>query len=285
MAKILLVTAGRGGTGKTTLALNIASGLKKLGNRVVLVDTEAHIPALGYDTNFFANPYTLVDIVNRKIEFDLALREFSGIKYLIGSWNPMDFKKTPSEKILEIVDDLSSNSDYIIFDSPLTKETINLLDTTREVVFVTKPFIEEIDELQKLDNIMDGKRTGFLINMAGRVRHELSPKAIEFLTQTPVVGQVPYDNHVLLALSVRKPVVEFNPNCLASRRIIEFTSNYVKGKLRLSRRGIERGEPSVRLSIPNSKLKNLSEKISSLENKITTIEKLLKEENELVVIE
>lgn len=229
MAKVLVVTSGKEKTGKTTIAMNIASALKGLGDKVILIDTEAHLPMLGYDTNIFSNPYTLMDFVKDRIELGSTLREFNGIKYLIGSWNSAEFKEVSTEKIFEIIDKLSPQADYIIFDSAPAEEAMNALAATRELILISRPLIDEVPPLSELNATMNGKRAGVILNMVGKEKLELSTKAIEFLTQMPVVGKIPYDVHILLALSRKKPVVEISPNCPASKGILKFVQEFIKG--------------------------------------------------------
>jgi MinD-like ATPase involved in chromosome partitioning or flagellar assembly len=274
MVKILLIT-GKNSTGKTTLALNIASGLRKYGNRVLLIDTEANIPVLGYDPNFFINPYTLVDVVERGIDLEWALREFNGFKYLIGSWNSNNFKKISPDKILEIVDEVSTDFTHIIFDSSLSNEVVNLLSEKREVVFVTKPLIEEISDIGSFNS----KKMGLLVNMVGKTKDEISPRAVEFLTQIPLLGDIPYDTKVLLALSVRKPVVEVFPDSFAAKKINEFVSRYVNGKIKFSRVSEET------INLKDNSLNSIFKRINFLENKISILEKFLKEKSTPIVLE
>jgi MinD-like ATPase involved in chromosome partitioning or flagellar assembly len=274
MVKILLIT-GKDAAGKTTLALNIAAGLKKYGKSVLLIDTGANIPTLGYDPNFFTNPYTLTDVVERRVDIELALREFNGFKYLIGSWNSNNFKKIPSDKILEVVDEVSTDFTHVIFDSSLNNEVVNLLSEKREVVFVTKPLIEEIGGIEKFN----GEKIGLLVNMVGKSKDEISPRAVEFLTQIPLLGDVPYDTKVVLALSARKPVVEIFPNCSASKKINEFVSKYMNGKIKFSKLSEET------IFLKNNSLDSILRKIIFLENKVSTLEKALKENTAPVILE
>ena len=77
MSEVIVVTSGKGGVGKTTVAANLGCGLALLGNKVVLIDTDIGLRNLdvvmGLENRIV---YNLVDVVDeRQIECDAAADE------------------------------------------------------------------------------------------------------------------------------------------------------------------------------------------------------------------
>ncbi len=271
MSKIVFMTAGGYGVGRTTLALNLVVVLRELGKEAILVDTQAHVPAMGFDYDFVKNPYTLVDVVERKVDIESCYRRLDGITYAIGSWEEGWVSRLSPENFLELVDLISRDFDFIIFSSLLSAETLRFLENFHEVIFVTRPSLKEVATLHSLVTDLDLNNSGVIANMVGKDGNEISAKAIEFIMGLPVVKLIPYDRAAIAALSQRRLVVKHYPTSPISVEIRRFARDYLDGRIKFLVR--KRKEETGVLSEISDTISYLREKLKEVEEKLTLIGK------------
>ena len=73
MTRLILITSGKGGVGKTTLTSNLSAALTDFGEDVIAMDANLTTPNLGLHTGMHLAPNTLHDVLKGKKELKKAI--------------------------------------------------------------------------------------------------------------------------------------------------------------------------------------------------------------------
>jgi len=142
--KIVTVTSGKGGVGKSSFVLNLAISLTRRGQRVLVIDTDfgfSNIDVmLGVHTE-----YDLMDVVNgdKSIE-EIIETGHEGVKFISGGSGVYELTKLSRKQLLSIVDTLyglEDVADTIIFDTSagVSDNMLRLICASHETILVTTP--------------------------------------------------------------------------------------------------------------------------------------------------
>ncbi|MBU5537279.1 MAG: MinD/ParA family protein [Candidatus Aenigmatarchaeota archaeon] len=221
MTRIIGIVSGKGGVGKSTVAVNLALALKKFKKSVTLVDCNLSTPHLSYYLGATDYIGTINDVLKDKLDIQSALYNYNGIRYLPASVKFEDLIGVELTKFKKHLSKLEKSTDFIILDaSPgLGKEALFVMDASREILFVTTPFVPMIGDVIRCKEVLkqfDEKKMSILLNMVTYGTHELKKEVVEELTGLPVLGEIPHDNNVMQSLVMRYPLLEYKPNSLAS---------------------------------------------------------------------
>jgi len=218
------IVSGKGGVGKTTVAVNLAYSLKNYGQKIVIVDCNLSTPHMAYYIGTSDYKYTLNDVLLGKVDIISALHNFDGIRHIPASLNLKDIIGVDPIKLKKHIKSLEvpSKVDFIILDSApgLGREALAVLDAADELFFVTTPFSPMLNDVIRcrdvLREIKGDKSLNMILNMVTGERHELHYKTIADVVNIPILGQIPYDKSVLHSLVFKSPVVSYKPKSFAS---------------------------------------------------------------------
>ncbi|MGL4732629.1 MAG: septum site-determining protein MinD, partial [Fusobacteriaceae bacterium] len=121
MSKVLVITSGKGGVGKTTTTANLGAGLAMTGKRVLLIDTDIGLRNLdvviGLENRIV---YDLVDVIEGRCKIKTALIRDKRCEslYLLPAAQTKDKNSVSPEQIKNLVDSQREDFDYIILDCP-----------------------------------------------------------------------------------------------------------------------------------------------------------------------
>ena len=235
MVRVIGVVSGKGGVGKTTVAVNLAYALKKYDQRVVLVDCNLSTPHMASYLGTSDYKYTLNDVLLGKVDIISALHNFDGIRHIPASLDLKDIAGVDPLKLKKHIKSLivPSKIDFIILDSApgLGREALAVLDVADEVIFVTTPFSPMLNDVIRcrdvLKEIKGGKNLHMVLNMVTGEKHELNYKTIADVVEIPILGQIPHDKSVLHSLVFRSPVVSYKPNSIAGISFMELAASLI----------------------------------------------------------
>ena len=121
MSEVIVITSGKGGVGKTTTTANLGVGLAIRGKKVVLIDTDTGLRnldlLLGLERRIV---YTLVDVVQKRVNYGQALvrhKKYTNL-FLLPTSQVADKTAIEPEQMLELVEAMKSEFDYILIDCP-----------------------------------------------------------------------------------------------------------------------------------------------------------------------
>ncbi len=227
MAKIVVVTSGKGGVGKTTTSASIAAGLAARGHKTVVIDFDVGLRNLdlimGCENRIV---YDFVDVITGSARLSQALvkdKRFENL-FILPASQTRDKDALTDEGVAEVMEELSKQFEYIICDSPAGIERGAQLAMYHadEALIVTNPEISSVRDSDRIIGILQSRTKR--VEEGGSVREHLiitryNPEraasgemmdmdtiANEIL-KVPLIGVVPESSAVLEASNRGEPVI------------------------------------------------------------------------------
>ncbi|HXB98483.1 MAG TPA: MinD/ParA family protein [bacterium] len=235
-ARVLAVASGKGGVGKSNIAVNLSLALGKLGRQVILFDADLGLAnadlLLGIQprynlTHFFQGGRSLNEIMCEG-PFGLKLiPSGSGIAQLA------DLGPQERERVLSHFALIEDQADYLVVDTGagISRNVVAFAQAAEEVVVVTTPEptarLDAYGLIKVLSQDGYAGRIRVVVNMAdsaaegeevGRLMENLAGR---FLNQpVELLGVVPRDKDVPKSVRAQKPFLLEHPNAPASQAIM-----------------------------------------------------------------
>ena len=227
MAKIVVVTSGKGGVGKTTTSASFASGLVLRGFKTAVIDFDVGLRNL--DLIMGCERRVVYDFVN-VIQGEATLRQ-ALIKdkncdnlYVLPASQTRDKDALSKEGVEKVLKELEHDGfDYIICDSPAGIETGAFLALyyADEAIVVTNPEVSSVRDSDRIIGILDAKskraedggsvKTHLLITRYSPARVEsgemLSLDDVQHLLRISLIGIIPESEAVLQASNAGTPAI------------------------------------------------------------------------------
>ncbi len=223
MAKVYVITSGKGGVGKTTSAINLGAALNLFGTEVIVVDANLTTPNIGLHLGAPVVPINLNHVINNKSKIEDAIYEHeSGTKIIPASLSLDDLKKTNHHKLSEITKKLRRLSDHIILDcaAGLGEEAISAIKASDELIVIANPEISSVtDALKtiKLAERLNKTIKGFIITRYQGARTEMSIPNIQDMLEVPLLGIIPEDRAIKESQVIKNAVVHTHPRSKSAR--------------------------------------------------------------------
>jgi len=230
MTRLILLTSGKGGVGKTTLASNLSAALSDLGENVIAMDANLTTPNLGLQLGMHLVPRTLHDVLKGNTRLRDAIYPHPyGFKVIPASLGLDDLKGVDVGRLPEISFSLLGKADYIIMDSAagLGREALSALSASDEIIIVTNPDLPSVTDalkILKLAQESDIKLIGAVVNRIKGNKHELSKEEIEGLLGISIISEIPEDDNVSKSIAEKKPLIEYSPDSPAAIEIKHLAS-------------------------------------------------------------
>src|SRR3972149_11632249 len=217
--KVVTVTSGKGGVGKTTAVANIAVGLAQLGQRVVCIDGHMGLRTLdvvlGLENRIV---YDLVDVVEGRCRLRQAMIRDKRLPelYLIPAAQTRDKSAVSPSDMVRLCDELRPEYDWILIDSPagIERGFRNAIAPADVVLVVTNPEVSAGRDADRIIGLIEAEEKGparLIINRLKPtlVKREemLSPDDVLELLAVELIGIVPEDENVTLSINRGLPIV------------------------------------------------------------------------------
>ncbi|MDQ2085875.1 MinD/ParA family protein [Herbivorax sp. ANBcel31] len=245
-AKVITVTSGKGGVGKTNITINLAIALSEMGKRVTIMDADLGLGNI--DVLLGVVPkYTLVDVIyNNKNIVEILSDGPKNIKFIAGGSGIEDLAKLDNyqiQKFLANISLLDKMSDVILIDTGagLSDNVMSFVMAADEVVLVATPEPTSITDAYALIKVIskrDVNKTVRLIinraesvNEASDITNKLSMVTKRFLeVKLQPLGFIPQDNMVIKAVKMQQPFSLSFPKSMASKQIKDISKNLLEIK-------------------------------------------------------
>ncbi|GIU68325.1 MAG: septum site-determining protein MinD [Candidatus Pacearchaeota archaeon] len=230
MSKIIVITSGKGGVGKTTTAVNLAAALRYFGKDVLIVDGNLSTPNVGIHLNAHTVPVSLNHVLRGIAHPMEAVYEHeTGIKVMPASLSIKELKKTRAERLKSFRTDFKRIAPYVIVDcaAGLGNEAVCAIEAADEVIIVTNPELPAITDALKTIKLAEQLKKpviGGIVTRVQKTESELEPEVVKEMLEVPVIGMVPEDEHVKKSIKEKKPVVHRHPRSKAARAYKEITA-------------------------------------------------------------
>lgn len=208
MARKIVITSGKGGVGKTTVAVNLAVQLSKKGSRVVLCDADFGLNnvdvAAGVEDLV---TYDVVDVIEGRCRAKQALVRHPkyGNLYVLTSCHAAPERYVSPQALKLVLDGLSPQFDFILIDCPagIDEGFHRAAATAEEAIVVTTPHISALRDADKIITMLKSYRLADLSLVVNMLRGELllsgdclSPNEISDLLKTPLLGVLPEEYRI-----------------------------------------------------------------------------------------
>jgi septum site-determining protein MinD len=234
MKKIIVITSGKGGVGKTTTAINLALAIKKLGKEALVIDGNLSTPNIGIHLNSPEVPINLNHVLQNKAHPHEAVYEHeSGLKIIPSSLSIKELKRLKPERLKNFKKDFLELSDYIIFDSAagLGIETMSALELADEIIIVTNPEMPAITDALKTLKVAEELNKpikGIIITRVKKVKSELEPEVVKEMLDAPILGMIPEDKLIQYSLKEKHPILHCYPRSKPSRAYKEIAARILE---------------------------------------------------------
>jgi septum site-determining protein MinD len=217
--KVLVVTSGKGGVGKTTTTANIGTGFAKMGKRVALVDADIGLRNLdlvmGLENRIV---YDLVDVTEGRCKLRQALikdKRFENL-FLLPAAQTREKDAVNEDQMRRLCDGLRKEFDYVVVDCPAGIEQgfRNAVAGADEAIIVTTPEVSAVRDADRIVGKLEASELYKPLLVVNRVRTDMVKRGdmmniddvIEILA-IKLLGVVPDDETIIVSTNRGEPAV------------------------------------------------------------------------------
>lgn len=218
--RVIVITSGKGGVGKTTTSANIGTALAKSGASVVLIDTDIGLRnldlLLGLENRIV---YTLVDVVEERCKLKQALvkDKKNPNLCLLAAAQTRDKSAVSAEQLTKITEKLKKDFDFVLVDCPAGIEEgfKTAVSGASEAIVVTTPEMSAVRDADRIIGLLESREEieqyHLLLN---RVRPNLvqskdmmSVDDVLDLLSCELIGIIPEDIGIITSTNRGEPIV------------------------------------------------------------------------------
>ena len=228
MSKIIVITSGKGGVGKTTTSASIATGLALRGHKTAVIDFDVGLRNLdlimGCERRVV---YDLINVIQGEANLSQALIKDKHCDnlFILPASQTRDKEALTREGVEKVLKDLTDNMgfEFVICDSPAGIETgaLMALYFADEAIVTTNPEVSSVRDSDRILGILQSKsrkaekgetvKEHLLITRYSPERVEkgemLSVQDIQDILRIPLLGVIPESQNVLQASNAGSPVI------------------------------------------------------------------------------
>ncbi len=217
-AKVVTVTSGKGGVGKTTTTANLGVALARMNKKVVVIDADIGLRNLdvimGLENRIV---YDLVDIVEGRCKLRQAMikhKQFPDL-YLIPAAQTRDKSAVSPADMIQLADQLRQEFDFVLIDSPagIERGYRNAVAPADEILIVTNPEVSAVRDADRIIGLLEAENKGPGQLILNRVKMDMVRKGemmsasdVTDILSVKLIGIVPEDENVVPASNAGLPV-------------------------------------------------------------------------------
>ncbi|MBO8126185.1 MAG: septum site-determining protein MinD [Firmicutes bacterium] len=218
-SKVIVITSGKGGVGKTTTTANLGMGLAEKGYRVCLVDADIGLRNLdvvmGLENRIV---YDLVDVVEGHCRLRQALIKDKRNEnlYLLPAAQTRDKDAVQPDQMKALCQELKEQFNYVLVDSPagIERGFKNAIAGADESIIVTTPEVSAVRDADRIIGLLEASEIYEPKLVINRLRPDMVRKGdmmdiddvIEILA-IPLLGVVPDDEAIIVSTNKGEPAV------------------------------------------------------------------------------
>ncbi|PIE72763.1 MAG: septum site-determining protein MinD [Deltaproteobacteria bacterium] len=227
MAKIIVVTSGKGGVGKTTTSAAIGTGLAMRGYKTVIIDFDVGLRNLdlimGCERRVV---YDFINVIRQESNLNQSLIKDKRVEnlFILAASQTRDKDSLTLEGVERVIEELSRTFDYIVCDSPagIEKGAFMAMYYADEAIIVTNPEVSSVRDSDRIIGLLSSK-TARAVNNREPIREHLlltryEPSRVENgemlsvddvgeILAIPLLGVIPESESVLQASNSGRPII------------------------------------------------------------------------------
>ncbi|MDD1713646.1 MAG: cell division ATPase MinD [Methanoregulaceae archaeon] len=228
MVRVFTFASGKGGTGKTTMTINLGTSLARFGKRTCIMDADIGMANLGLAIGLDNVPVTLHEVLSGKASIHDAIYDGpGGVQVVPSGISLQGFQQADPEALRDVLKELVDRLDYLLIDAPagISRDGVVPLAIADDVILVVNPELSAIVDAMKtkiLAEVVGGRVYGAIVNRATPEGSDQVTKKMEKVLGVRVIGMVPDDQNVRKAASAKTPVVmkyPTSPSSVSIRKI------------------------------------------------------------------
>ena len=220
--RIIVITSGKGGVGKTTTTANLAVALASEGHKVVAVDGDVGLRNLdvimGLENRIV---YTLVDVIEGTCRLNQALIRDKRINnlYMIPTAQSRTKDSVTSDQMLDICQHLRKEFDYVLIDSPAGIEAgfRNAAAGADEALVVTTPEVSAVRDADRIIGLLESMEKAPISLIINRIKPDMVKRGDMLAVQdvldilaVDLIGTIPDDESVVTSSNKGEPLTSSN---------------------------------------------------------------------------
>jgi septum site-determining protein MinD len=218
-ARVIVITSGKGGVGKTTSTANIAVALAKSGKKVVAVDTDIGLRNLDMVMGLESRVvYNFIDVIEKNCRLNQALvrdKRIGENLYLLPAAQTRTKDAVSPEQMTELCGQLRPDFDFILLDCPAGIEGgfKNAAAGADEAIVVTTPEVPAVRDADRIIGMLESMGKSPIRLIINRFRaimvqsnEMLSQEDILEILSIKLIGIVPEDDSVVKATNRGEPL-------------------------------------------------------------------------------
>lgn len=235
--KVIAVSAGKGGVGKSNVSVNLAVALAQKNKKVLLLDADLGLANIDIMLGL-RSQYNLSHVVRGVCQLnDILLQDSSGICVIpaaSGTEYMAQLSKTEHAGIIDSFNELTDEIDYLIIDTAagISDTALSFARSSQEIIVVICDEPASITDTYAFIKIMassyEWNDFHVLVNMTRSLRegpelfNKLDAVAEQFLdVRLNYLGTIPFDEQVHHAVKRQKPVLIAYPNSYAAKAFLQ----------------------------------------------------------------
>lgn len=233
--RVICITSGKGGVGKTNFTLNLAIALSQQNKRVVIIDADLGLANIDVVMGVLPK-YSLLDVINgNKTLKEVVIQGPNGIKIVSGGSGILDLIDMSGEKLKDLIEkfnELNQMADIILIDTGagLSKSVLSFVLAAQEVIVVCTPeptAVTDAYAMIKTIGLKDSNKClRLLVNRVESIKEgkmtfeKLQNVSSRFLNiKLEKLGYLSEDIHVSRSVKLQKPFLLQYPRSVVSKNI------------------------------------------------------------------
>ncbi|MDR7000952.1 MinD/ParA family protein [Neobacillus niacini] len=243
-SRVITITSGKGGVGKSNFTLNFALGLIAIGKKVVILDLDLSTANINILMGI-APRYRLLDVLQqRKQILDVIEKGMGGVEYIYGGLELDDLMELEHRTLSFFVNqlqELQTYADFILLDTGagISKELVDFILASDETILVTTPeptsmadsyavlktIVQYTDQFPKFRLVINRAQS---YREAVETSKRLQNTCWNFLKlELKTLGYLLEDQHVRKSVKAQTPFFITYPNCTASKNMKQIVYSYL----------------------------------------------------------